>query len=263
MMDRDLLTLVKEVPKVLEQVYDDLAQPSVRAVGQALGTVFEFSTSFLLPIKLLNEKFRLNFTKRLNEYKGKLESVPEEKRCVVHPQIGTPIIEKLTYTTTDEIAELFTTLLTNASNIDRANLAHPSFISIIEHLSTDEARIIKYLKDNDVVQYCDFKGMVNAESGGFIVIVPRATLISRDVKLDFENNVGAYLSNLESCGIIVDKVGLHKIDTSVTDEICREYHLEDIRRDYVPTHFKSIEVSRGFLEVTPFGKMFIDACLVY
>ncbi len=263
MDEKALLPLVKDSPKVLEQVYKDLAQPSVRAVGQALGTVFEFSTSMLLPVKLLNEKFRLNFTKRLNEYKDKLEAISEEKRCEVHPQIGTPIVERLTYTTTDEIADLFTTLLTNASNKERANLAHPSFIGIIEHLSTDEARIIKYLKGKNEIEYCDFKAKLNPDGRGHIVIIPRATLIHRDVKLDYESNIGAYLSNLESCGILVDKIGTHKVDTRVTDEICREYHLEQLRKDYVPAKFKSIDVTRCFLEVTPFGKMFIDACLAY
>lgn len=263
MGEKELISLVRDAPKVLEQVYTDLAQPSVRAVGQALGTVFEFSTSMLLPVKLLNEKFKLNFTKRLNEYKEKLESIPEEKRCEVHPQIGTPIVERLTYTTTDEIADLFTTLLTNASNVDRANLTHPSFIGIIEHLSTDEARIIKYLKGKTVIEYCDFEAQLNSPERGHIVIVPRATLIPRDVKLNFKSNIGAYLSNLESCGVLVDKVGTHKVDTSVTDEICREYNLEQIRKDLVPSRFKSIDVTRCFLEVTPFGKMFIDACLAY
>lgn len=263
MAEKNIISLVKDVPNVLEQVYEDLAQPSVRAVGQALGTVFEFSTSMLLPVKLLNEKFKLNFTKRLNEYKDKLESIPEEKRCVVHPQIGTPIIERLTYTTTDEIADLFTTLLTNASNDDRVNLAHPSFINIIEHLSTDEARIIKFLKDKEEIQYCDFNAYMNNKGGGYVVLESRANLIPRDVKLDYEKNIGAYLSNLESCGILIDRNGVFKIDNSITDEICSEYHLEELRKEYVPSQFKSIEVLRSFLEVTPFGKMFIDACLTY
>lgn len=197
----------------------------------------------------------------MNEYKDKLNTIPEEKRCVVHPQIGTPLIERLTYTTTDEIAELFTTLLTNASNVDRVNLAHPSFVGIIEHLSTDEARIIKYLKGRNDIQYCAFNGKM--ETGGYIVIEPRANLIARDLKLDFVNNIGAYLSNLESCGILIDKPGIYKLDTSVTDQICREYHLEELRKNFVPSRFKSIDVERSFLEVTPFGKLFIDACLAY
>ncbi len=142
-MANEIVDLIKATPNILGQVYGDLAQPSVKAVGNALGTVFEFSTSFLLPVKLLNEKFKLNFTKRLNEYKEKLEQIPEEKQCEVHPQIGTPIIEKLSYTTNEEIADLFTTLLANASNVDMVNTAHPSFVNMIERMSPDEARLLK------------------------------------------------------------------------------------------------------------------------
>ena len=76
-MANEIVDLVKATPNILGQVYGDLAEPSVKAIGNALGTVFEFSTSFLLPVKLLNEKFKLNFAKRLNEYKEKLEQIPE------------------------------------------------------------------------------------------------------------------------------------------------------------------------------------------
>ena len=92
-MDNSVLDLVKGTPNILGQIYTDLAQPSVKAVGQALGTVFEFSTSFLLPVKLLNEKFKLNFKKQITEYEKKLEEVPEEKRCEVHPQIVHPLLK--------------------------------------------------------------------------------------------------------------------------------------------------------------------------
>lgn len=56
-MANEIVDLVKATPNILGQIYGDLAKPSVTAVGKALGTVFEFSTSFLLPVKLLNEKF--------------------------------------------------------------------------------------------------------------------------------------------------------------------------------------------------------------
>ena len=245
---------------MLAQVYSDLAQPSVQAVGRALGTVFEFSTSMLLPVKLLNEKFKLNFAKRLNEYKEKLESVPEGKRCEVHPQIGTPIIERLSYTTTDEIADMFTTLLCNASNVDKVNVAHPSFVGIIEHLSTDEARIINYLKGKKDIEYCTLNGK-RLTGEGHIVLLQRATLIPRDVQLDFPNNVGAYLSNLVSLGILVDRSGSWKVDTKNTDDICKEIHLDKLSADLVPSRFKSIDVERSFLEVTEFGRLFITACV--
>lgn len=115
-----------------------------------------------------------------------------------------PIIERLSYTTTDEIADLFTTLLSCASNKNKSNLAHPSFIGIIEHLSSDEARIIKYLKGKDFVEYCDIRGK-SKDGNGFITLLPKQTLIPKDVFLEYPQNNQAYLSNLESLGIIVNQ----------------------------------------------------------
>ncbi len=259
-MNNEISEIIKSSPKVLEQVYVDLAQPSVRAVGVALGTVFEFSTSMLLPLKLLNEKFKLNFTKRLNEYKDKLNSIPEEDRCEVHPQIGTPIIEKLSYTTTDEIADLFTSLLASASNKGKVNMAHPSFVGIIERLSTDEARIIQYLKGKEEIEYCEFRGNLK-DNKGFIPILSRATLLRRDVKLDYPTNLEAYLANFVSLGILIDMDTVHKVDTSVTDQICQYYCLNDLRTELVPKTFTSIVVKRSYFSVTKLGQMFINACV--
>lgn len=256
----ELLNVVKGTPRVLEQVYEDLAQPSVRAVGVALGTVFEFSTSFLLPLKLLNAKFRLNFAKRLNEYKEKLEAIPSENRCEVHPQIGTPIIEKLSYTTTDEIASLFTSLLASASNKNKVNLAHPSFVGMIERLSTDEARIIQYLKGKTEIQYCEYRGHT-LDGKGFITIIHKATLLCRDIRLDFPKNAEAYWANLVSMGILYDMAGTYKVDTTITDQICEYYKLNDIKTKLVPKRFASIDVERSYFLVTELGKMFIDACV--
>ncbi len=260
MNGNDIIDVVKGAPRVLEQVYEDLAQPSVRAVGMALATVFEFSTSMLLPLKLLNEKFRLNFTKRLNEYKDKLNSIPEGQRCEVHPQIGTPIIEKLSYTTTDEIADLFTSLLASASDNKRVDIAHPSFVGIIERMSTDEARIIKYLKGKQRIEYCNFNGK-KQNFEGYFPLLTKLTMIPEEIHLDYPNNMGAYLANLESQGLLTDKYGLWVVDQKESNKICKAYHLDRIRKDFVPLHYASIDVERSYFEVTNLGHMFIDACV--
>ncbi len=259
-MDNTITELVKATPNILGQVYTDLAQPGVKAVGSALGTVFEFSASFLLPIKLLNEKFKLNFTKRLNEYKDKLEQIPEEKRCEVHPQVGTPIIEKLSYTTNKDIADLFTTLLANASNIDMVNTAHPSFINMIERMSPDEARFLKYLKGMDEIQYCTFKGNV-VEGNGFIILFDYATLLKSEIEFGFPQNINAYLSNFVSLGILKDMRGQHLIDKTIYNKIREEYQLNELEKKYVPQSFKSISVDESYFDVTDFGKLFIKACI--
>ena len=259
-MANEIVDLVKATPNILGQVYGDLAQPSVKAVGNALGTVFEFSTSFLLPVKLLNEKFKLNFTKRLNEYKEKLEQIPEEKQCEVHPQIGTPIIEKLSYTTNEEIADLFTTLLANASNVDMVNTAHPSFVNMIERMSPDEARLLKYLRGKEDIQYCVFNGNI-LEGGGFVTLLDHVTILEDEVKFTFPQNISAYLANFVSLGIIKDMSGQYRKDKTIYDRIKEKNNLKQMEAQLVPHSFKSISVKASYYLITDFGKLFIKACI--
>ncbi|EGQ13275.1 DUF4393 domain-containing protein [Prevotella nigrescens] len=259
-MDNNITDLIKSTPNILGVIYQDLAQPSVKAVGNALGTVFEFSTSFLLPVKLLNEKFKLNFKKRLNEYKEKLEEIPEDKRCEVHPQIGTPIIEKLSYTTNDEIADMFTTLLANASNADMVNNAHPSFVNMIERMSPDEARILSYLKDKIDIQYCNFYG--DAKDGeGYATLVDHETLLRNEIEFNYPQNLNAYLANFISLGIIIDKAGIFRIDKTIYNKIRDEVNLKKLEDALVPQTYKSITVEESYYEITDFGKLFIKACI--
>lgn len=259
-MANEIVDLVKATPNILGQVYGDLAQPSVKAVGNALGTVFEFSTSFLLPVKLLNEKFKLNFAKRLNEYKEKLEKIPKEKQCEVHPQIGTPIIEKLSYTTNDEIADMFTTLLANASNVDMVNTAHPSFVNMIGRISPDEARLLKYLQGKDNIQYCNFNGNV-LKGKGFHTLFDHVTLLDKEVDMQYPQNLSSYLANFISLGILIDMSGQYKIDKTIYNQIREKYGLKNLESQLVPNVFKSITVEESYYKVTDFGKLFINACI--
>lgn len=261
MANNEMVGLVKQTPQILTTIYGDLAQPSVRKIGTALETVFEFSTSFLLPLKLLNEKFKLNFEKRLNDYKQKLETVPEEELCEVNPQIGTPVIEKLSYTTNDEIADLFTNLLTKASSIKTVNIAHPSFVQLIERLSADEARIIKYLKGKDYIPCITFRAHMKETGKGFFEILKNGTMIQFKVELLFSQNISIYLDNLVSIGVLDIAHGLHKMDNNIYEPILERYKYEEVKGSYLGTNIYSrIEKKKSYYQITDFGKTFIRAC---
>ena len=256
----ELIGLVKETPQILLTIYGDLAQPSVKKVGTALESVFEFSTSLLLPIKLLNEKFKINFEKRLNEYKEKIDQIPDEKLCEVNPQIGTPIIEKLSYTTNDEIANLFTNLLAKASSIDTVNLAHPAFVQLIERLSVDEARIIKYLLHKDFIPCVSFRAHLN-ENKGFNQILNNGTLIPFEIELLFPKNIKTYLDNLTSMGILDVSHGLHKKDENLYKPIYEKYNYETLNEKFTKTSvFNKVSKENTYYQITDFGKAFIKAC---
>lgn len=261
MENNEIVGLVKQTPQILSSIYGDLAQPSVRKVGVALETVFEFSTSFLLPIKLLNEKFKLNFEKRLNEYKEKISSIPEEELCEVNPQIGTPLIEKLSYTTNDEIADMFVNILSKASSSKTVNLAHPSFVQLIERLSVDEARIIKYLLKKDFIPCISLRAHMKDENKGFIEILKQGTTLQFDIELLFPNDIKTYMDNLVGMGILNDSHDLHKTDDKIYDPIYEKYDYEKINQSHVSSGgFSRVEKIKSYYQITSFGKAFIKAC---
>ncbi len=260
MANNEIIGLVKETPQILCTIYGDLAQPSVKKVGTALETVFEFSTSLLLPVKLLNEKFKLNFEKRLNEYKEKIDSIPEEKLCEVNPQIGTPLIEKLSYTTSDEISNLFTNLLTKASSIDTVNLAHPGFIQLIERLSVDEARLVLHLNRKDYIPSISFRAHLKNDKG-FRVIMRNGTMLQFEVELLFPQNIKTYLDNLSSMGILDSSHDMYKMDDEIYNPLFEKYNYDQVNKSHIESGiYENVEKMKSYFQITDFGKAFIKAC---
>jgi hypothetical protein len=260
MAGNEIVGLVKETPQILLTIYGDIAQPSVKKVGTALETVFEFSTSLLLPVKLLNEKFKINFEKRLNEYKEKIDQIPDEKLCEVNPQIGTPLIEKLSYTTNDEISNLFTNLLTKASSIDTVNLAHPGFIQLIERLSVDEARIVLHLNHKDHIPCISFRAHLK-DNKGFLEILKNGTMLQFEVELLFPENIKTYLDNLSSMGILDSSHDKYKMDEEIYNPLFEKYNYEQVNKSHIESDaYDRVEKKKSYFQITDFGKAFIKAC---
>lgn len=246
--------------KLYLTIYKDLAQPTVNAIGRTLGTVVELCPTLMLPIKYLTEKAKIYTEKHLKDYAKKLEEVPEEKLIEVHPQIGVPILERLSYTTNEEIANLFTNLLASASNLDTVNTAHPSFVSMIERLSPDEAKILNHIKTEDYIPYAEIRA---EKEGDYDILESHLTTLRYDLDLMFPQNVGAYLSNFISLGIIVgnrDSWIQLKAEKDY-NRMCENFGLKELKSELVPSRYNDIVAKCDFFIITPIGKLFIDACI--
>ena len=259
-VEEALPELAKGSTQLVSQFYQDLAQPTVRTIGKTLNTAIEFLCMFTMPMGLATDKVKLNLAKNLEKYKEKLDKIPEEDRCMVEPEIGEPIVRNLITTTNDQIADLFTTILVNASNIKTLDKAHPKFAQIVHNLTPDEARIIQYLKGKDFVCYIEFRGEVGNDKG-YIILMQYASMINLEVRLDFPNNINAYLSNLISFGILLDMPNTYKSDYSLYEKIENAY-LKEFEQKYVPSKYSKITPYHCFLQVTDFGKLFVDACVI-
>jgi hypothetical protein len=264
-MEENLTTyqVLKDTPKILPLIYKDCLQPSAKKVGQALETVLEISNTILLPIKLLNEKAKVNFKKHMETYREKLDKVQNDKIIDIPPIIGTPIIDRLTYVTNDEIAELFINLLTNASSEETINKAHPAFIHMIDRMTIDEARIINHLSDKEFIPYINIISRNQQNHEEFITLAWNLTGLEFDIELMCKDNIDTYLDNLSSLNIIHPQKDLYKTMPNIYEQLKDKYSdlINEVEKHISKdNNYSSYEITKSFYEITDLGSSFIRAC---
>lgn len=283
----------------IKELYKDLFKPGMQKAGSALATVLDGANLILLPLKLLNEKSKIYFEKNLEKYSEKLNNNKELTPTQVPQYVGLPIIDKLTYLDQNELAETFINLLTKASFDETLKLVHPTYISILNNLSADEAKILFHFKDNKRIPFVDFyihryvekiekpeffddKGMKSWEQlkqmidystqnkeDLFIKAAWNLTGIENSVDLMFPENIDIYIENLEQNGLIsFEREILNKEDLEIYDRLIdndyknQKEKIEKEISSYDGDDFKlELNIRKAYIEFTTLGKGFIEACI--
>lgn len=244
---------------LIKIIYEDVAQPSTRSVGKALGLVFDFSMNYL---QYLGERQKVLLGKRIEEYRSKICNIPEEKIIEVPPEIGVPVLQRLTYTTNDELANLFLELLKTASSTDTIQLAQPRFIQIIEALSVDEARIIHYLRKQEYFPYFYLRAknwvVLKHEEYNF---TSNITGIEKRIDLMFPDNMQAYLDNFIGLSLIHNESPLQLSKRQIYTELLSLYNVGAMINDHKKIKPEAV-ISRkmSYYLITDFGLSFIKCC---
>ena len=242
--------------EILSIIYKDLASPGVKKVGQALATVFDLCNTLLLPLKLKNARAKALFESQMEQYCAQLEKIPEEKIVEVAPEIGVPILEKLSKTTNRVLSDLYINLLTNASNIDRVTNTHPRFISIIESLTPDEVKILESVKGKRVPFFDLYlKSTPTATTG--LHLDRRATKFDTNEVLIMPRNAKLYFQNLEGLSLLY-------AETRPLTEQEYEEPINALKTRYAKSNANVtgtyVDASRGYYAMTSFGMSFYFAC---
>lgn len=245
-----------KIPGLLVEIYGDLAKPGVRQVGKALDTVLGLGNTVLWPITWANERSRVYLEKNLQDYRKRLEQLPEENVISVTPEIGVPIAEKLAYVRDEKLADLYVTLLAKASDVDTVSQAHPSFVNVINNLSPDDAQLLEFFVNNDDMEFVTAKwhNPVVYSIAEDLLIAPK--LLSG---LTFPQNVPAYISNLAGLGL----VSIHRDRTVYESDvyaILEEHWSAKFPKDLAPEPDRELMFEGGTISITKFGSQFIAAC---
>lgn len=280
----------------LQEIYEDLLQPGFKKVGKALGTLIEFGTIPLLPLRLLNARARYYFGKNIAVYERKLERIKNEPIIQVPEYIGIPILEKFTYLNNQVLSEAFSNLLTKASFESTLSLAHPTFITILNNLAVDEAKILYAIKDAERIPFLDMNvskepnlskdfsylsksqqeitlGIMNSiQKFHSIQAAYNLTGLEKTLELGFPDLIDVYLENLEFNGIIkfvrdesyISESEIYeKLETEIYLNTIKEFKtdVKEMESDFEDNFSYIPIIQRGYFCFTEIGRLFLNACI--
>lgn len=245
-------------PSANEQI-TNLFSPSSKQVGLALGNLFGLLNTATLPFKFFNTYAQHNFAK----YEEKLKEIPTEQIKEVEPEIGIPVMEKLSYTKNEDLANAYTNLLANASRKDKVDIVHPGFISKINSMAPDEAKILELIKDKNDIEYIIFRA--ENEQGHFLDISVKITGLEKELGIS-PQQMQMHLENLISLSILYDNQDNFKIDEKAYDSLSELYSADKhIFEEQIASgrysDLNKLSVKKSFFTVTSIGKTFIEACI--
>lgn len=261
-MPLDITQALVEIAKeqgLLKEIYGDLAKPGVTQVGKALSAVLGLGNTILWPVQLLNERTRINLDANLERYRQKLADVPPEKIAQVPPEVGVPIAEKLSYVQDIDLKELYINLLAKGSVSATQSESHPSFVNVINNLSPDEAVLLKQFKAVQAQPFVSAR-LTNPANNHWLEIVQMSFPLLPKIKLAYPQNLVAYISNFEGLGLVNVRRDQYVVPESVYITI-EESVRESCKNNPINPDFPVFNCYRGRINVTPFGMLFLNACV--
>lgn len=248
-----------DISESTNETLKTLCFPAAEQAGKALGNITGLFNTLTLPMKFVNVWAEKNFEK----YAEKIKNIPNEKIKEVEPEIGIPLMEKLSYTSNNDLAEAYANLLAKASNKDDVDLIHPGFINKINSMAPDEVKILEYLKNKKDIGYIIYK-VKNNESTKFILSY-KLTGLEDILKLTSER-IQLHIENLISLNILEDKEGTWFSNEEVYNRLIQFYKDEElnyvnkVEKETAYGEGRQIFIEKSYYNVTTIGRTFIKAC---
>lgn len=251
-IDKTLKTaegIFKAVP-----VYQDAIQPAAQEVGKGLLVVAQTVNVALSPLKAIVWGYKQIEEYLQTELVQKLSKIPESRIVSPNLNVAGPIVEALKFTGHDEtLRELFTNLLATAMDSERINQAHPAFASIIQQLTSDEAKILKQFTRSTVYPLVTIYEKVLRNR-----LIRNYSLLGDIAKCTNPDLVSSYLDNLIRLGLMEIRDSYDRKD-EFYDRIKSSSKIKEI----IERHSEEgVEFLYKEITLTNFGIQFCRACVI-
>ena len=262
--------IIKATGEVLKAVpvYQDAVQPVAKEIGKSLQTAGRTVNALLGPLKAVvwgYERIEAYVSDRVGK---KLEKTPPEQLQTPKASVAAPALEAVRFRGDDpDVQELFANLIAGSMDKRTAARIFPSFVEMIKQLTSDEAKVLRYLSDPvgpfPIIHIQRALLGANGSVAGYSRVASNLSLIGINAGCEHPYLIPSYLDNLQRLGLIrLFTDGTHYTAAGAYENVesFAEFENERARHD-VPGVSKG-EFRRSGLAITSLGTDFIQACVI-
>ncbi|EGM76841.1 hypothetical protein Rhein_3078 [Rheinheimera sp. A13L] len=228
--------IVNDIRKPIKRL-SSTTDAVLRLIDNIVGLPADFISSHL---EVFREKYREN-----------VERIPEDKRVEPSFRLGCSVLKNVAYSVEEpQLQKLFANLLASASNKDIADTVHPGFATVINELTSDDARLL-----SDINGSGHFIKTLNfAENSRSISNLIRLGLLKWNAKAYDANELNKFVGN-SHYNAPSSQNDLYKITVTLINDVQKlknnlvkdrqyshrreELSLSEFGRDFINTVIKS------------------------
>lgn len=253
-----------ELPDALEEPAKALSMPLATNIGTTIGDLWFLALGGISQKAALK---RAKYANALEKYKAdlekKLNEIPEERRIEPNTQV---VLNALTASQScveeEALREMFANLIASASDSEKVDAVHPAFPEIIKQMSTVDAELLMILGQENklpIVNICAKleKGNLPAAENVFIEHTDRYSLKTQSAAVACLSMLGLIEASYRLHFVKNEKYEPFKsvplyvsIEQTNTFEIKPGVHIQ----------VKGVELEKGQIGLTAFGRRFLTAC---
>ena len=192
----------------------------------------------------------------------KLKNIPNENIVPPNPRIAIPVLQNASITEEKDLRKMYANLLANSMNKVVKNGVHPGFVQIINQLSPDEAKILKYIYGVKVIPTITVR--YEAEDGAGYDIVRNFSIIGTLIECEEKIRLNKYFDNLIRLGLVYSSNALsHLTDKSKYVPLKEDKFILDLieKAKKYKEPYNNAKINEGFIAITDYGLEFCSNCL--
>ncbi|MFF7217938.1 DUF4393 domain-containing protein [Mammaliicoccus sciuri] len=278
------------IGKGLDKIIDGAAEGPIKTLNLTWDLVFGGYHTWINKIQYKREINLNDFKESLN---SNVQEIPTEN--IQEPKIsllGPALDASKFYIDEKVIRDLFSNLIASSMDNRKNNDIHHSFVEIIKQMSSDDAILFEHLSKAPILSAVKYVAMSNKGT----TKVSLSDVVIKDSPLSYKNTEISII-NLKRIGLIEINIGLNSLthtdayksfdDPNMIDMFTKKFEnnyrehyskifqqikvfgvaklaldnnvsVDEIYKNCSPS---SIEYEKGFIEITSFGKAFINCCL--